>query len=330
MRWKRFLCFINFSYFQVTSVLQISSSLLSLLFFYFVLRAEKNKQFVVFSCVREKKKNSLHFSSSVGSVSSESTFWENKLFRRWLFLPLIIVPGKWEAYWIFAGVMFDCNPLKMLYLYLKGEDLDVPFSLFLRIMYSILSNRALHSDTRWTFAPLSASYVRPVAVSHPTCERSEVRGRKGVVRRGKNHLLLQLRLKSETSLWPISVWKKKSRNINVDTQFSSFITRREISVSLSVKSSWALKYSAASDLYFLFTASTIFRPRNPQLQTHTCHILTFKHVSSVRLILCSLSSGLRGRYVSCSMSCIVVKSIKSSCLHKNLAPTTAVTLRTSC
>lgn len=247
MRWKRFLCFINFSYFQVTSVLQISSSLLSILFFILFCEQKKTNS-LLFFLAWEKKKNSLHFSSSVGSVSSESTFWENKLFRRWLFLPLIIVPGKWEAYWIFAGVMFDCNPLKMLYLYLKGEDLDVPFSLFLRIMYSILSNRALHSDTRWTFAPLSASYVRPVAVSHPTCERSEVRGRKGVGRRGKNHLLLQLRLKSETSLWPISVWKKKSRNINVDTQFSSFITRREISVSVSVKSSWALKYSAASDL----------------------------------------------------------------------------------
>lgn len=37
---------------------------------------------------------------------------------------------------------------------------------------------SLHSETKWTFAPLSVSYVRPVTVSRPTCERSEVRGRK--------------------------------------------------------------------------------------------------------------------------------------------------------
>ena len=106
--------------------------------------------------------------------------------------------------------------------------------------------------------------------------------------------------------------------------------------------SQALKYSAASDLYFLFTASAIFRPMNPQLQTHAWSRIkrccrwnwdysnVSSHVSTRQQRLCSLSSGLCGRFVSCSMSYKLILGVKSSCLHENLAPTTAETLRTCC
>lgn len=91
--------------------------------------------------------------------------------------------------------MFGCNPLKMLYLYLKGEDLDVPLSLFLRIMYSIISNKALKH-----FAPLSVGCVRPGDGESSYLWEAGGQRSEGVGGGGKSHLLLQLRLKSETSL----------------------------------------------------------------------------------------------------------------------------------